>query len=314
MDRTKYLGGTDIAAIEGFHPYKSAVQVYAEKVGLSAGPTDNEPMWWGRALEAPIADWYAEAQDPPVTLTEPGLTLHKDYPQIGGRPDRMIQKARGVPPHAVLEVKCVGPWGAHRWGDSYTDEVPDEYLCQVAWYMMLTDQPYCDIAAGFAMKKREIYRVERNQKLEDHLLESGLKFWHDHVEAMVPPQVLENAPKSHNEALKAIFPTEERPMIPATMLMTKYAEEMQVLDVRMKADKTRKETLVAMSKRECGDAEGMEGAFGKIHWKTSRGSINYKKCFEQVCAKMLIGQDQQTQTVEDNRYPSTRRFRSYWSK
>ena len=48
-----YLGASDIAAVLGIAPYRTALDVWAEKVH-GIGVTDNEPMRIGRELERPL--------------------------------------------------------------------------------------------------------------------------------------------------------------------------------------------------------------------------------------------------------------------
>ena len=54
------IGGSDAAAIIGVDPYKSALEVYADKLGLTDGKKDTEAMAWGRRLEPLVAEAYGE--------------------------------------------------------------------------------------------------------------------------------------------------------------------------------------------------------------------------------------------------------------
>src|SRR5690606_38820092 len=59
--RKKGIGGSDAAAIVGLDKYRSAFDVYAEKVGLKAEEPDNEAMRQGRDLEQYVAERFMEA-------------------------------------------------------------------------------------------------------------------------------------------------------------------------------------------------------------------------------------------------------------
>ena len=52
------LGGSDSAAIVGVDPYRSALQVYAEKTDLIEPQEDNNILWWGRKLQPIVAQAY----------------------------------------------------------------------------------------------------------------------------------------------------------------------------------------------------------------------------------------------------------------
>ena len=57
------ITSTDISAICGLSSYKSAMEVYLEKVGKPIPREDTEAMYWGRSLETPIALRYQETLD-----------------------------------------------------------------------------------------------------------------------------------------------------------------------------------------------------------------------------------------------------------
>ena len=50
-ERQRYIGGSDVAAIAGLSPYRTALDVYAEKKGLAAPFEGNEFTYWGKELE-----------------------------------------------------------------------------------------------------------------------------------------------------------------------------------------------------------------------------------------------------------------------
>lgn len=58
--RRQGLGGSEVAAILNMNPYKSALELYAEKVGaMPANDTENEVALWGNVFELPILREYA---------------------------------------------------------------------------------------------------------------------------------------------------------------------------------------------------------------------------------------------------------------
>lgn len=57
--RRRGLGGSEVAAILGLHPYKSALSVYADKIGATPPETEMpEVALWGSIFEGPIRKEY----------------------------------------------------------------------------------------------------------------------------------------------------------------------------------------------------------------------------------------------------------------
>jgi predicted phage-related endonuclease len=55
IDRTGYIGGSDIAAILGLSPYKTPLDVYLEKRGLWEDGAAGEAARWGTIMEPILA-------------------------------------------------------------------------------------------------------------------------------------------------------------------------------------------------------------------------------------------------------------------
>jgi len=88
-DRTKYLGGSDIGAILGLSPYKTALDVWLEKTGKQANLVDNLPIRFGTYAESFVASEYARATG--TTLIEyPKAITHPQHPYLQGHIDRFI--------------------------------------------------------------------------------------------------------------------------------------------------------------------------------------------------------------------------------
>jgi predicted phage-related endonuclease len=50
-ERKNYLGGTDLAAICGLNPYRTALDVYLDKTSEDIAYETNSAMHWGTLLE-----------------------------------------------------------------------------------------------------------------------------------------------------------------------------------------------------------------------------------------------------------------------
>ena len=68
--RHEMIGASEIAAIVGLDPYKTALDVYAAKVLPNPQEPTSRFARWGLRLEAVVADAYAEALDLVVYLRQ----------------------------------------------------------------------------------------------------------------------------------------------------------------------------------------------------------------------------------------------------
>lgn len=113
------IGGSDIGAILGVSPFKSAVDVFLAKT--APNPSDEQTEWtyWGHAVEPIIARRFSEEQG--VELIRPdAIARHPQHDWRVGNPDGMIPG----PPAGVLEIKNVSAFCAQAWGADGSDEIP----------------------------------------------------------------------------------------------------------------------------------------------------------------------------------------------
>lgn len=188
--RHTYLGGPDLAAIAGASRYQGPYDVYLRKTGQAETP-DNAPMEWGRRLEGAVAQAYSDKTG--HTLEQPSTIFHPEFGFIGGTPDYLVTDDAGIllecKTSAEEQLRMVDDKGDPLWGPTGTDEVPLDYYVQCQAYMGLTGRRRCDLAVFFLGARREfrIYTLEFDRELFGLVLEKGVSFWRDHVEARVPP-------------------------------------------------------------------------------------------------------------------------------
>jgi putative phage-type endonuclease len=178
-ERKKGVGGTDVAAIAGLHPYVSATIVWSDKLGLTEVP-ENEVMKWGKRLEGAIADEYAEREG--CSLIEGKLIKRqRDGVWLMGTPDFLID---GV--EKGLEIKTASSY-AKGWGKGNAD-IPQHYYIQCQWYMMLTGFKRWDLAVLIGGNDYRVYRLVAHPGLQAALARKALDFWKTYVEPQVMPK------------------------------------------------------------------------------------------------------------------------------
>lgn len=258
------IGGSDIAAIAGVHPYKTAADVYARIVADVPPVFDNARMALGRAMEGHIISQYCKQEG----ISEAALDRNPEL-------RHPVQNWRRGEPDALhwgdglgIEAKLVASSRQLlRWGEAGTDKVPDEYLCQVAWYAALANTQRFVVVA-FIEGDLRVYDIPRDRELEQHLADIAARFMRDHVEKRVPPPLVGCAP----ESLRALFPTNRTPLREATpeegaRIMAFAGAKTALTEAEHQHDRLKAELEAAI-----GDSEGINSPFGRVTWKSNKPS------------------------------------------
>lgn len=215
-ERRHYIGGSDVGAILGYSKWKTALDVYFEKVEGIRQEINNNFIDWGNRLEPLMRDTFSK-----ITGLETSEIVntkyHKDYPFIAANIDGLIKINDSE--NAILEVKTVSQFARKQWGKPKCDlnlppentflstngfgeddgYIPMNYLCQVILYCAVYELNKAYFAVYFGNDlPLQIYQYNRDLELEDKVIEKLKYFWCEHVEKEIPP-----APTSKGELLDA---------------------------------------------------------------------------------------------------------------
>jgi putative phage-type endonuclease len=183
-ERKNYLGGSDLGAIAGLNPYRTALDVYLDKTSDDIRCETSPAMRWGNLLEDVIAEEYGRVSG--CRIEKPSAPIiHSKYQFLGANIDRWVISTNS--PY-ILECKTAGFTKVKEWGDPGTDQVPESYLVQVAYYAAICDIPKVDIAVLIGGQDFRIYTYNRNKDLEDKIVKIGINFWYNHIEKRIPPK------------------------------------------------------------------------------------------------------------------------------
>jgi putative phage-type endonuclease len=274
IDRKTYLGSGDIAAVAGVSPYRSALEVWAEKVGLAESQPDNPRMQAGRTLERPIlALLYAEPRGyqlaPP--LTEPILGAGSDT-WLGATPDAIVRHEGAAP--WLAECKLVGARSMGRWGEEAegVEGVPPDVLVQVQWQLLVTGYERCDVAALLGGTDFRLYPVPRMPDMIADLAAIGLRFWRENVQARVAPEITEAHADRARDLIAQLYPRQRsEELLDMTPDVRALAE--QYLAARAYEDdaKKQKERAAAMLCAAIGEHAGFKAPDLRATWKATEG-------------------------------------------
>lgn len=180
--RKKYLGGSDIAAIIGLSPFQSALDIYLSKTSPDIAETSSEAAHWGNILENVIAEEYSRKTGNKVEVPV-GTIYHPEYKFIAANIDRWADGGKHI-----LECKTASFTKAKEWGEEYTDQIPESYLCQVAYYAEITGVEQVDIAVLIGGQDFRIYRYNANKEFQEKLIKIAVNFWNNHIIKEKPPE------------------------------------------------------------------------------------------------------------------------------
>jgi len=281
MDRMSGIGGTDAAAIAGVNPYKAPIDVYKEKRRLVEPKSENSAMTWGLLEEPIIADFYARRHG--VELVSPGVMVHPEHSFVLGSPDRLIAgQEKG------LEIKTSSGRMAHKWGEQGSDEIPEMYIVQCAWYMLLTGYESWDVAVKIDSADYREYTISRSSKLEERLFEVCYDFWKNHILEGVPPEA--DGSNSYTKYIQEAYPQDSGELItvpPGDRIMDNINQlfELRAVLNRVEEDKEITENII---KAYIGEHSGIKGDGWKITWKTTKSTskVNYEKLSGMLAARI----------------------------
>ena len=187
VDRSKYIGGSDIGAILGLSRFKTPLEVWMEKTGKETKKVDSLPLRFGSYAEEFVASEYSRATGFEL-LHDESIYLHPQHSFMSAHIDRFILgDEEGLPPTRILECKTANPFSSSDWGEAGSDQVPMSYLCQCVWYMAITGIDKTDLAVLFGNSDFRIYEIARDQALEELVIAKAITFWNEHVLKDIPP-------------------------------------------------------------------------------------------------------------------------------
>lgn len=296
-NRNYGLGGSDIAALLGMSPYKTPVELWAEKVGHeNYRQKDGLHLRYGKHVEPFVANEF-EKQTGLNTVEHEEAIWHPRHDFMYAHVDRFVTSEAWEPAvvngavvaNSLLECKTASVYGKDEWGPAGTDQVPQAYLLQCIWYMAITGCSSAHIAVLIGNSDFRTYQIHRDEELELMVIAQAKKFWHEHVLEGVPPK------PTHGSDLKLLYPCEKpghsveasQELLEALHQLRKTQEEAKELE--LKADSIK--TLIM---EQMGEAEQLaHGGQLLATWKSAKptqriDTIALKKQFPEVAAQCMV--------------------------
>lgn len=211
-DRSKFLGGSDVAAIFKVSPWKTPFDLFMDKITpraeLDEDLDEKRRKFFARRKrqEPVIAEMLADEYGIVVTRLSlddnPNRYIDPEYPFLAAEIDfefEMSQAVRAkfpertdfaaIPDGTLLngEIKTVHPFKASEWGEQGSEEVPIHYAAQVMHGLGVTRRPAAIVAALFGLDTLLCFPVMRDDETIAAMRKAAVAFWNDHIVPKQPP-------------------------------------------------------------------------------------------------------------------------------
>jgi len=262
--RKLYLGGSDVAAILGLSKWRTPKEVQLEKLGkLENEDFQSEAASLGDDLEKPLLkraarDVGAIAYVEDLSMEGPSkfMRANLDAMLLFENVDKLDMSALKASPASITDIKTSGLFGrlSDQWGEPGTDEVPQEYLIQVMWYIGLArhnaynlrDEHYIHALLGGKGFVR--YVIHEDQELVNTLWNRASDWWTKHICEKRP---VENGEISM-DVLKRIKRTPNLTVQVPDDLIAAYQEADEIFKGASEAKETAKKKII----EGLGEADG----------------------------------------------------------
>ena len=246
--RKEGIGGSDAGAVCGMNPYRSAMDVFCDKVSAEVEETDNEAMRQGRDLEDYVARRFMEATGLKVRRSNV-MYRNREYPFMSADVDRLVVGER-----AGLECKTASAYSADKWKDG---RIPAHYEIQCHQYMAETGLDAWYLAVVILGRGFQYIKIERDEELIRNLVQIETDFWNDHVLAGVMPEP--DGSRACEEILRQYYPAANRETL---QLPPSFNERLE-----------RRESLLEMIERFQAEQRQIEQEI-KLYMKDGQEAVN----------------------------------------
>ena len=191
--RRRGIGGSDAAAILGISPWRTARDLYYDKLNVVKADMDENwvALEMGHLLEDLVARIFAKKTGLHI-FQRKVMFQHPLYPWMLADLDYMVELPDGTT--AILEIKTTNYNARENWWYNGEEIVPVYYESQGRHYMsvMNLDRVYFCCLYGNNEDEVIIRHLDRDYAYESELIALEDAFWNDHVQKHQPPDYTES--------------------------------------------------------------------------------------------------------------------------
>ena len=183
----RLVGGSDAAALVGLSPYMTNVELWRRKTGREKAPDISGLPYvqFGHDAEPHIRELFAlDHPEYQVDYVPNNIWSNTDLPFAHASLDGWLTE-KGSGRKGILEIKTAQVMQSGQW-EQWDGRIPDQYFCQVLWYLMVTEFDFAVLKARIRSEWRgslkisvRHYLIERSEVEADieELRKAGEKFW-----------------------------------------------------------------------------------------------------------------------------------------
>jgi putative phage-type endonuclease len=212
--RRNYMCASDAASALGLSRWKSPLELCQEKWGEVEDKDPTEAMIRGQKLESLVLDMYRDRTG--HTVNGEAFVVSDEHEWMAATPDGDDEDLGDL-----LQIKTVTAYIRNQWGESGSQDIPEEVMLQVQHEMCVTGADRDIVVALFGstdvfrmlviLKDGEmpaedlrglaermddddgcsleyaVYSIDRDEEIIADLLEQEKAFWDDYVQAHETP-------------------------------------------------------------------------------------------------------------------------------
>ncbi len=293
--RRKGLGGSDAAAVLNISPFRTARDLYYDKLGVVTA--DDQANWValevGNLLEPLVARIFAEKTRLKIYQRK-CMFQHPQYPWMLADLDYLVELPDGTT--AILEIKTTNYNAKDKWWYNGEEVVPVYYETQGRHYMavMNLDRVYYCCLYGNNEDEAIIRRIDRDMAYEMELIALEQDFWENNVLAKLPPPYWEDDGGLILESLRRVLGPLDMDAPPVAFdqmqsaRVTRFLElqkEKKVHDAASRQVEKEMNRLKALIVADMGKSCSAVTEDGHtVDWKTSRTPGIFKDSLERLKA------------------------------
>lgn len=280
LNRNQFIGGSDIAKIMGMSRWGTPLKIWAEKTGkLPLADLSNvEAVELGQDLEEFVAKKFTQKTGKAVRRT-PKYYQHPEYPYMVAHVDRLVTGT-----DELLECKTASFFKKEEWEN---DDIPQEYILQVMWYLGITGRKVGYIAVLIGGQTFKYKKIEFDAELFETMVQMAKEFW-QHVQEDTPPAVMPNDDETlkdlyseHSEVMVELYPENDE-LTQAVQTFEDKVAYLQEVKAHIKSLQDEQKELETGIKDIIKDNLGIKTPKYVVTWKSQESTKFDSKSFKEA--------------------------------
>ena len=282
--RRRGIGGSDVSAIFGTSPFRTARDLYYDKLNI-ASVEDDEGNWvameMGHLLEPLVAQIFTKKTGLEVFQIKK-MFQHPQYPFMLADVDYFVRLPnRKI---ALLEIKTTNYNAKDHWWKDDEECVPIYYETQGRHYMAVMDIDEIFYCCLYGNNEDEVIirHLYRDREYEQEMIYLEREFWHDHILTRIPPPytedgslILESLRRRLGAADKTIPAIQLDNALSTTMLRyLRLQEQKQQVETRVKTLDTEMQRLKGQMVAKLNGSCMAMGEYGGTQYTISYNPIS----------------------------------------